>query len=106
MITIKNGYDQGSNITVKWCNANRTECSDPIPGGGSHQPPEGINKGLIIQAFDQNQVPIDSSIKISPLPDGRSINISYDEANKTWTIGRGVKSMIKCQANVNVEIGP
>jgi hypothetical protein len=105
MLTIKNGFSQTRDVNVQWKQPNG-QWSTPIIGGGSHQPPGGINNELIIQAFDQNQVPIDSSIKISNLPGKRRINISYNTADKTWTIGRVVKSMIKCQTNVNVEIGP
>ena len=108
MLTIKNGFNPARNVKVHWKELNGTTWFNPIPGGGSHQPPSGIKKGLILKALDDK--PIDSSIRISNLPNDHSINISYNTTDKTWTLEKGIKKgidfLIRCPTNVNVEIGP
>ena len=105
MLTIINWFRPARNVKVHWKELNGT-WSNPIPGGGYNEHQRGIKEGLILKASDKESTPIDSSIRISNLPNNHSIDISYNTTDKTWTLEKGIDFLIKCQANVNVEIGP
>lgn len=105
MLTIINWFRPARKVKVHWMELNGT-WSKPIPGGGYNEHQRGIKEGLILKALDENSTPKDSSIRISNLPNNHSINISYNNKDKTWTLGKGIDFLIKCTNNVNVEIGP
>ena len=103
MLIIKNVFKRQGKVIV---NCSHSTYTRSINEGDSYTPQTGITQPLTLQAVDQDQGPEHSSFKISPLPTGLKINLSYDAVNKTWTMKRGVRSLIECKTPVNVEIGP